>query len=149
MWTNSWVSSRSTSRLADILREKSSKGKGAAGSKTPKSLLSIQCVANMSAALYRWVLFSFCVGGFIILQRRISIDRAQQKNSRTQVTLKFKQIFIHMIIYTYKPLFRWNKSAYIVSFKGFCSMEFNIVSLFAFRTCLMSLCQCKIQVEYR
>ena len=50
--------------------------------------------------------------------------------------------------YTYNPLFRWNKSAYIVSFEGFCWMEFNIVSLFAFRTCLMSLCQCKMRVQY-
>ena len=58
-------------------------------------------------------------------------------------------LFNYYYYYTYKPLFGWNKSVYIVSFKGFWSMEFNIVSLFAFRTCLTSLCQCKICVQYR
>eukprot|EP00057_Strongylocentrotus_purpuratus_P022740 XP_011677214.1 PREDICTED: Fanconi anemia group I protein [Strongylocentrotus purpuratus] len=39
-------------QIADILREKSSKGKGGGGTKSPKSLLSMGGLANICAALY-------------------------------------------------------------------------------------------------
>ena len=75
--------------------------------------------------------------------RRVLLPQILYSDNALQVLNELSLIIIHISLF-----FWWNKSAYIVSFKGFCSMEFNIVSLFAFRTCLTSLCQCEIRVQY-